>query len=206
VSAANWGWDAQMMQGSMLAIGCALVVAAIGGANDGTVAQGEPARTQLDCAYSPRQVDDVVLYKNCASLDAAGVPRLAPRHLAALRFDRRGLASLWLGNGFYYVARDGRVAPVMALDNWADAFADGLARSPRGGKIGYIDRTLCLAIPATYDGAFPFHHGRAVVCRGCVIQKTDEDSTYVGGLWGCIGTDGRETTPLTRLSFSAAGC
>jgi hypothetical protein len=189
-----------MMRQLALAIGCALL--AVGVASPAKTA--EP--TQLDCAYSPRHVDDVVPFKQCASVDASGMPKLARKHLEALRYDRSGLASAWIGDSFYYVARDGLLAPVMRMDNWADDFADGLARSPRAGRIGYIDRTLRLVIPASFDGAFPFRHGRAVVCRGCTFRKTDEDATYVGGLWGCIDTDGREVKPLTRPSFAAAGC
>src|SRR4029077_3739959 len=95
--------------------------------------------------------------------DAAGHLHLKREHLLALGFDQYGLASVYIG-GWYYVRRDGRLAPVMMMDNWAESFADGLARSPVGSKIGFIDRKLALVVPARYDGAFPFEHGWAAAC------------------------------------------
>jgi hypothetical protein len=183
-------------------LAAALLAPALAGAKDADA----PAAAQLDCAYAARGVGDVAPYKNCAHVDAAGDIRLAARHLRRLRFDRYGLASLWLGQSFYYVSRSGRLAPVMAMDNWADDFADGLARSPRGAKVGYIDRSLALAIPARFDGALPFKHGRAAVCVGCRLDRAREPADYVGGGWGCIDTGGREVTPPDRPTVAAAGC
>jgi hypothetical protein len=85
---------------------------------------------------------------------------------------------------------------VMAMDNGADSFADGLARSPVGGKIGFIDRNLALVIPARYDGAFPFADGWAVVCIGCKLVTEGEHSWYAGGSWGCIDRHGHERAPF----------
>jgi hypothetical protein len=169
-------------------------------------AADRPIATRLDCAYWPRHGKEITTFEDCARVDAAGALHLTPKHLRALRYDRHGLASLWLGASFYYAAHDGRLAPVMTMDNWADDFFDGLARSPRDGKVGYVDRRLRLAIPASYDGAYPFDHGRAVVCRGCVSERNGEYHNYAGGSWGCIDTHGREVVPLTHRSLGDAGC
>ena len=118
--------------------------------------------------------------------DAAGHFHLKRNHLRAPDFDRHGLASVYIGGGWYDARRDGRLAPVMARDNGAEPFADGLARSPQGGKIGFIDRHLAWVIPARYDGAFPSEQGWAEVCIGCKLTTDGEHSGYAGGLWGCI--------------------
>src|SRR5882757_11055465 len=116
------------------------------------------ANTDYGCSYSSKAKGDVLHFEHCAWSDAAGHFHLKRKHRLVLDFDRHGLASVNIGGGWYYVRRDGRLAPVMAMDNWAEPFADGLARSPVGGKIGFIDRNLALVISARYDGAFPFEH------------------------------------------------
>ena len=97
---------------------------------------------------------------------------------------------------FHYVGRDGRMVPVITYDNGPDDFVEGRARTPVDGRIGYIDRTLRVVIPARYDMGFPFEHGRAVVCRGCVAKRQGEHAFMEGGLWGMIDRDGREIVPL----------
>jgi hypothetical protein len=144
------------------------------------------------CTYSPKAKGDVIQFEHCAWSDAAGHFHLRRRHLRALDFDRHGLAGIYIDGGWYYARRDGRLAPVMAMDNWAEPFVDGLARSPVGGKIGFINRHLALVIPARYDGALPFEHGCAEVCIGCKLTSEGEHSWYASGLWGCIDHHGRE--------------
>jgi hypothetical protein len=154
------------------------------------------ADADTSCTYAPKTGGDVVHFEHCARLDAAGHPRLERKHLLALEFDRHGLASINIGGGWYYVRRDGRSAAVMKMDNWAESFADGLARSPVAGKIGFINRNLALAIPARYDGALPFEHGSTEVCIDCKLISDGEHSRYEGGRWGCIDRHGREREPF----------
>jgi hypothetical protein len=111
------------------------------------------------CTYSPKSKGDVVELEHCTGSDSVGHFHLKREHLLALDFDRYGLASVYINGRWYYVRRDGRLAPVMMRDNWAESFADGLARSPVSGKIGFINRNLALVIPARYDGALPFRRG-----------------------------------------------
>jgi hypothetical protein len=99
------------------------------------------------------------------------------------------------------------------MDNGPDYFEDSLARSRVGDKIGYIDRKLNLVIPATYDGAYPFKDGVAVVCTACthVSDRTateGERGWYQGGQWGRIDRRGRVVSPFRswetyqRLEFN----
>ena len=144
-----------------------------------------------NCTYSLKAKGDVVDLEHCAWSDAVGHIHLKREHLLALDFDRHGLASVHIDDEWYYVRQDGRLAPVMMRDNWAEPFVDGLARSPVAGKIGFINRNLELVIPARYDGAFPFRHGWAEVCIDCKLTSEGEHSWYVGGRWGCIDHHGR---------------
>jgi hypothetical protein len=155
------------------------------------------ASADTSCTYAAKAGGDVLHFEHCARLDAAGYPRLERKHLVALAFDRHGLASINIGGGWYYLRRDGRFAAVMKMDNWAESFADGLARSPVAGKIGFIDRNLALVIPARYDGALPFEHGSAEVCIDCKLIPDGEHSRYEGGQWGCIDRHGRERKPFS---------
>jgi hypothetical protein len=166
----------------------------------------EAASADTSCTYAPKTGGDVLHFERCAQTDAAGHPRLERKHLLALEFDRHGLASINIGGGWYYVRRDGRSAAVMKMDNWAEPFADGLARSPAAGKIGFIDRNLALAIPARYDGALPFEHGSAEVCIDCKQVSDGEHSRYEGGRWGCIDRHGRERKPFSPGQSAGQVC
>ena len=176
-------------------------------------ASGGPARGAGElrsCAYTPKGASDVATVPDCASISDSGKLRLSPGRLADLRFDDNGLASVLVGPFAFYVARDGRSAPVAQVDNRAAGFHDGLAPSPRvtanGYKIGYIDETLRLAIPARYDGGRAFDHGRAQVCLGCKVTRDGETADLWGGVWGCIDTAGREVVPVTVANPDELGC
>jgi hypothetical protein len=166
---------------------------------------------EVGCAYWPNATassPDVELgsYERCGREKADGTAEIAARHLAALDFGPdtgpQGLATLRLGQHFYYVRRDGRSARVPDLDNWADDFADGLVRTVRTvdgvEKVGYLDTRLEVAIPPRYDWGFPFADGRAVVCIGCRLDTPDDDGhrSVSGGRWGIIDPSGREIVPI----------
>jgi hypothetical protein len=141
--------------------------------------------------------------KGCAVPADEGRLHLTPSFRVGLRFGPDGLAPVLLlartkGEAvrWLYVRRDGAMAAVMAYDNGAEAFTNGRARSPVGAKIGYIDPSLRLVIPAIYDGAYPFEKGVAVVCLGCSLVSKGEHSWFEGGTWGCIDPDGKTVTPF----------
>lgn len=154
-----------------------------------------PERFPLACLYAPRG-GELGTFQDCAAQNADGTIRLAPAHLRRLDFDRSGLAAVHAGDSFHYVRRDGRSAPVMTMDNGAEAFAYGRARSRLGGKIGYIDRSLRLVIPRRYDGAMPFEQDVAEVCTGCTPASDGEHGWYEGGHWQRLDRNGREVPSI----------
>ena len=145
----------------------------------------------LACFYAPRggELDG---FPDCAAQQPDGTIRLAPGHLDRLDYDRSGLATIHVGESFHYVRRDGRNAPGMTMDNGAEDFVDGRARSKLDGKIGYIDRNLRLVIPRRYDGAMPFQRGVAEVCVGCSPASDGEHGWHAGGRWLLVDRNGRE--------------
>ena len=143
----------------------------------------------LACSYTSVRDHERLTIERCAQKDAQGRIQISRNHLGRFAYDRRGLTNIYV-DGWYYLARNGRSAAVMAYDNGADEFNDGLARSPVGKKIGYIDRSLRFVIPARFDGAYPFENGLAVVCIGCRTVPSGEHFMSVDGEWGCIDSKG----------------
>jgi len=96
-----------------------------------------------------------------------------------------------------FALTSGRTAPALRYDNGADYFVEGLARSPRGGKIGFVDEHLELVVPRHWDFAFPFEDGHARVCSDCVIRRAGgEHSEVQGGRWGYVDRAGRVVVPV----------
>jgi hypothetical protein len=141
-------------------------------------------------------------FSACTRVDSSGRRRVQAAHLHALRFDRYGIAAVWMEGlkAFYYVRRDGHMVPVVAYDNGPDAFVEGRARTQIDGKTGYIDRKLRVVIPRRYDWGFPFEHGKAVVCSGCALKRDGEHRLVEGGMWGIVDRSGREIVPAA-ISF-----
>jgi hypothetical protein len=188
------------------ALACVFTIAAMFA---GTVWSVASPATNPDhsCTYFPKanstkanaakEAGDVRHAEHCARSDAAGHFHLRHQHLLALDFDRHGLASVNIDGGWYYVRRDGRLAAVMTMDNGAEPFSEGFARSPVGGKIGFINPNLALVIPARYDGALPFGDAGAEVCIDCKLVSHGEHSSYEGGRWACIDHRGHEREPFS---------
>ena len=123
----------------------------------------------LTCAPIP-PVQDASIAR-CAEPRANGTVRIRREALRALAFDSEGLAVVFVAGQFYYVNRAGETAPTLRFDNGADDFVEGLARTVRNGKIGFIDQHLVEVIPARWDFAFPFQKGLAVVCTSCTVSR-----------------------------------
>jgi hypothetical protein len=142
-------------------------------------------------------------FSACTRVDSAGQRWVKATNRRSLRFDRHGVAAVWMEGlqGFYYVGRDGHMVPVVAYDDGPDAFVEGRARTQVDGKIGYLDRKLRVAIPPRYDWGFPFEHGKAVVCSGCALRPDGGEHQLVeGGMWGIVDRSGREIVPLRYRS------
>ncbi|CAO4134021.1 hypothetical protein [Methylorubrum extorquens] len=148
----------------------------------------------LACAYFRRDLDS---YEHCARRED-GMVRVAPAHLARMRFER-GLAELRVpGIGCLWVRRNGLALPVFLLDNGPDPFEQGLVRSWREGKVAFYDRRLRLVLATPYDWAFPFNaRGEALVCEGCRSDGR-QPAAMAGGRWGLIDRTGRLVLPLAE--------
>jgi hypothetical protein len=149
----------------------------------------------LDCSFIPVESREDELL-GCAYMNQDGHLVLQPATIEAVR--RRGadpVAAL-VGSTLYYLDSAGRSAPVLWYDNGADYFAEGLARSARGGKVGFVDRTLTERIAPTWDFAFPFENGFAMVCQGCRSEPVGEHREVRGGLWGYINREGTVVVPV----------
>jgi hypothetical protein len=159
----------------------------------------------LPCSYAARETQEnptpelreIQPRGRCANLLRDGSLRIQPDHLDQLDF-ADGLGALLVPMGWYYVTPDGRTAAVVTYDNGPDYFVEGLARTRRGGKIGFIDRSLSERIAPTWDFAFPFDGGVALVCQGCRPRATadGEHSEMRGGVWGYIDHDGAVIVPV----------
>jgi len=161
-----------------------------------------------DCFYAARpSVDDpqpeFESHGNCARVRGDAI-EIGPEHLAALEYDD-GLASLLVGTRWVYASPEGRVMAVLTVDNGADDFAEGLARTRVGNRVGFIDRELLVAIPARFDFAWPFEDGTALVCMECRSTAADDDghSSVIGGRWGYTDRSGEVVVPIA-LSREAA--
>jgi hypothetical protein len=172
----------------MAVFSATLLLLALSG--DSTMA--DPEHQPVSCAYDDRTDHGIAFHEDCGWIDAGGRPHVKPKYWRRFAFDRHGLIAVRLGNDWYWFDRSGRWSQTMLYDTWAEDFSDGLVRSPRGGKIGFVDRSLRLVIPARYDGALPFDGGVAEACIGCRLVQHGEHWMYEGGAWFCIDPRGRE--------------
>ena len=131
---------------------------------------------------------------------------VSKQSLGDLTFGPDGLATIVINQrDLYFVTRQGKTAPALNFDNGPDYFVDGLARTVKNGKIGFVNGNLDLVVPPVWDFAFPFEHGVAVVCTGCAFTpaaRGDEHRRVTGGKWGYIDRRGRVVVPVEYDSRS----
>lgn len=149
----------------------------------------------LDCSFIPLQSPEDEL-PGCAYIDDDGRLVLLKKTTAAVKGRSSDPVPAVVGRTLYYLNGSGRSAPVLWYDNGADGFAEGLARTTRGGKIGFIDRSLTEKIAPTWDFAFPFDGGVARVCQGCRSHPVGEHFELRGGFWGYINREGAVVVPV----------
>lgn len=148
-------------------------------------------------------------FPGCCCILADGSLLVQPRHLSRMLFDEHGLATVHVAEfGVAYVTRDGTAAWMHPFDNGADYFVEGLARTVKGSRIGFVDTSLETVIEPVWDFAFPFEDGLAIVCEGCEpapASEHDEHSEILGGRWGYINRAGEVVVPIihTRESLPA---
>lgn len=88
-------------------------------------------------------------------------------------------------------ALNGKTVSVLSYDNGADYFREGLARTMKDGKVGFVDESLDLVIAPMWDFAFPFENEYSLVCSGCTQEHDGEHSSITGGSWGYIDRTGK---------------
>jgi len=126
--------------------------------------------------------------------------------LADMPFGPDGLSSIIVENrGLYHFSSQGKTAPALNFDNGADYVVEGLTRTLQNGKVGFVNTQLDQVVAPVWDFAFPFEHGVAVVCMGCVsnpVSPGDEHRTMTGGKWGYIDKRGKVVVPVVYDSHS----
>lgn len=116
---------------------------------------------------------------------------VTPQGLTKLSFDSDAPAAILVNDhDFYFVIRTGKTAPALKFDNGADYFVEGLARTVKNGKVGFVNPQLDIVIAPVWDFALPFDHGTAKVCMGCKQTPVGEHSTAAGGTWFTIDRRG----------------
>jgi hypothetical protein len=154
-----------------------------------------PSPQLLDCLFIPVELPENPL-PDCAYIQPDGRLLLLPAGIAAVRARRSDPVAAVVGSTLYYLNGAGRSAPVLWYDNGADYFSEGLARTQHDGKVGFIDRSLSEQIAPTWDFAFPFDGGVALVCQGCRTHPVGEHSEVRGGAWGYIDRKGVVVVPV----------
>jgi hypothetical protein len=129
--------------------------------------------------------------ENCAVRNPDGSLSVSSEALAEMPFGEDGLAAVWIDETLYFVNRTGKTAPAFFFDNGPDYFVEGLARTVRENKIGFVNAELEEVVPARWDFAEPFADGFSIVCIDCVTTEEAEHSVLVGGKWGVIDRTGR---------------
>jgi hypothetical protein len=131
---------------------------------------------------------------DCARRDASGDIVLRPGVVGSAEFPDVVL----VGGELTFALASGKSAPALFFDNGPDPFVEGLARTIRSGRVGFVNEALDLVVPRDWDFAFPFEGGFARVCTGCSIvrEEGDEHGSVVGGAWGVIDREGRVVVPV----------
>jgi hypothetical protein len=152
-----------------------------------TTVQDSGSNWPISCDFTSFETGSDYLV-HCAKRDADGELSIRPELLAEAPTDA-GIQTIHT-DGNWLFALDGKAVTTLTYDNGADYFQEGLARTVQGGKIGFVNESLEVVIAPSWDFAFPFENGKAVVCNGCRPESDGEHTTIVGGGWGYIDIRG----------------
>ncbi|GAB2197029.1 hypothetical protein MAH4_10350 [Sessilibacter sp. MAH4] len=162
------------------------------------------------CGYIPKRTEhyqypEWEVFEKCASYKD-DVLQISKDHMGNLNFGKTGMTSFFTSGQYFYVKPDGRFLPVIFYDSGADYFQEGLIRSLNSGKIEYYNSDFELVLSPGYDWAWPFHEGKALVCKGCVLTPAEDGHKALeGGLWGYINKEGVEVVPVKYKAFDVPG-
>jgi len=112
--------------------------------------------------------------------------------LSELEFTKEGLSSISVKSlGPFFVKRDGATLRTVRFDNGPDLFSEGLARYVENKKIGFIDPSGQVVIPAQFGFAFPFANGHSRVCNDFETVTRGEYDLIRSNRWGFIDRKGK---------------
>ncbi len=152
----------------------------------------------LECRYlTDRDGHESSVMGNCGELIDPDTLVIRQEHLKRLSF-ADGPAAVMAGDKVFYVSKGGKTVRTWMVDNGADYFSEGMARTLSKGKFGYIDKDLNVVITPQYDFGFAFENGVAMVCNGCTLKPGDEHVEVEGGLWGSIDRSGKVLIPVEQ--------
>lgn len=130
-------------------------------------------------------------YRNCIFIDNNCELKFTKEHFKNVDFTEDSIANIHIiGFGSAYVNKQGKVVLMHTFDNGADYFHEGLARSIKDGKLGYVNRALETVIPPQYDAAYPFKDGKAKVGINCNKVQADEHFFWDCKEWFYIDKNG----------------
>lgn len=156
----------------------------------------------IPCAYTPQQTEnnqypEITQYDKCAQLINKTVI-IFDKHLNKIEFNDSELSQIRVHDGLYYVNKQGKLARTHIFDNGADYFQEGLSRTIKNNKFGFINNKLDLVIKAEYDFAYPFENGLSIVCIGCKAFKVGEHTEMRNGKWGVIDKSGNVVIKISH--------
>jgi len=156
-----------------------------------------------DCAVDR----ELIALPSCAVRSERGRLRVIPKHVAALSFNKHGLApALLTGTGWTYINRRGWVIvrDVAVFDNGASEFHRGLVRVTRDGKWGLADARGRLVVPLRYDGMLEYRPADGWgACEGCRTVQGDEHSWFEGGNWLRLNAQGKVIGPRIKSKIES---
>jgi len=153
----------------------------------------------IPCSFVPIEDEARDIISQCAHRNTAGNLVVEPIALAVLAMRGVDPAAVTFGANLHYLNAAGVAVPVLPFDNGPDYFIEGLARTVHDGKVGFINKSLAVVIPPSWDFAFPFENGAAIVCDGCEVRPAGhEHGEVVGGRWGVIDSRGQVVVPVTH--------
>jgi hypothetical protein len=120
-------------------------------------------------------------------LQCDGSPGIPAKYEIGEDFTPGGIAAVRDETGWSYIDRQGRfVVRPMIFDAGPDYFVEGVSRFVDGDKMGFIDDTGRIVVPAVHDFAFPFENGVARVGRQCTTTREHEHSIVACSEWATI--------------------
>lgn len=79
---------------------------------------------------------------------------------------------------------------VFPYDNGPDYPSDGLIRIQDNGKVGYANLDGKIVIPPSFECAYPFKNGVAIICEGGTLIRKGEHNIWKEARWGAIDKAG----------------